>query len=374
MRATLETIPDGDAGLAVKLRRLRGLVDTGRADPRLRQVALRLVQHVPERSWSREIQAVSDFTRRLRYTRDPVGVELFTDPRLLLAGVLDGTGAGDCDDHVALGAALLEAIGHPTRFVVGGFSRARQSPAWAHIWLQVLDPAKGWRTIDDTAKHRPAGYDPAQRFDTVTAEQTTMAQPARRLCYGGAAALQGLGDLGGFKLKKLARKITRPVARVIPKPIRRAAAPISRVVRKVSSATYNVATRVAPFGSRSFATKLLRTQIKMLPTTLPIAANIVAPGSGAIVSTFFSDPINHAPATPLAPQFSPPPSLEPSGPPSSFAAYEGAGSSFTPAEYGGGGGARRGRGAGAGVPSWVLPTAIAAGGGLVLLLLLRRRR
>ena len=71
MRSTLETIPDGDAGLAVKLRGLRALVDKAKADPWFRRWTLDQVRAagVRERDYAGELAAVARAARSVRYTR-----------------------------------------------------------------------------------------------------------------------------------------------------------------------------------------------------------------------------------------------------------------------------------------------------------------
>lgn len=41
--------------------------------------------------------------------------------------------AGDCDDKATLLATLFEAVGHPTRFVMGDY----EGRGWDHVFLQV---------------------------------------------------------------------------------------------------------------------------------------------------------------------------------------------------------------------------------------------
>lgn len=241
MRASLEDIPAGDAGLRVKLQRLRGLVDAAVSDPSFVALARRVIEGVPERDYLGEVRAVSAFVRRMRYTRDPAGVELFTDPRILAAKIAAGQPAhGDCDDASGLGAALVEAIGHPARFRVGGF-RGREPGvnSWAHIWTEVLVPRRGWLPLDDTAKMRPPGWDPAPKFEVTLREAPPMMRrqvvhpaPVR---YGGAVSLAdlpweygGMEGLAGFSLKKAFKKVKK----VAPKPARKLVSKAIKVHKK----------------------------------------------------------------------------------------------------------------------------------------------
>lgn len=296
MRVVHEQIPDGTPGVRVKLARLRKLVDEAKADPSIRAIALRLVAGVPERDWTGELAAVSNYVRRLRYTRDPNGVELFTDPRLLAGAIERGSAdaAGDCDDHVALGSALLESIGHRTRFRVGGF-RTPGGEQWAHIWCEVLHPAMGtWTAVDDTAKMQPLGWSPASRFETTMAD---------------------LGDLGSLRsaVKKVGKAIAKPVEKIaapVTKPAARALAPVgsglkrlaaplapvlapvlnprqlvSRPTRTVGRALTGIAHPIV--GAQKSVGRLFTDTAKGgVRLTAPFwgtATNTVAPGSGVIV-------------------------------------------------------------------------------------------
>lgn len=282
MRYQLESIPSGDDGLRVKLRRLRSLVEAGRRDPAMIGLARRLVAQVPERDWSGEVRAVSAFVRKMRYTRDPSTVETFTAPAVLAGEILaNRTAFGDCDDFVGLGAALYEALGHQTRFCVGGPGRG----IWSHIWLEVQTP-DGWRTVDDTNKGRPPGWSPASKFQHTLAEGEPMA-PRNGYCYGGGCVRGTAGDLAGFSLKKIGKAI----GKAIPKPLKKIAAPIvkpvAKVVRKVASPVYkNVIRKVMPIGSASTIVKAQRKISGALAQPVATVAGgvIGGPAGGAVGS------------------------------------------------------------------------------------------
>lgn len=300
MRSLVETIPDGTPGVAVKMRRLRSLVDRAKANPNFRAVALRLVAGVPERDWTGELAAVSDYVRRLRYTRDPAGVELFTDP-VLLAGAIDASSpdaAGDCDDHAALGAALLESLGHETRFRVAGYD-SPDGAQWAHIWHEVRHPTRGWVAIDDTAKGHPVGWSPASRFE-VTMDSS------------------GLGSLRS-SLKHAAKQVARPVERIaapVTKPAGRALAPVGSALRRASAplapvlapvvnprALLSQPGRVVAKSGRAIARPIVGAQkfagslftdtakagVRLTAPGWGSAVDTVAPGAGAIVDRLAQD-------------------------------------------------------------------------------------
>jgi hypothetical protein len=206
MRATIEEVGTGDAGVRRKLIRIRELQERAKRDPRFRAQALSLVAGLPPRDHDREIAAVVRFVRgRVRYVRDPwspTGLELFVEPQLMLEHALEGSSSaqGDCDDMALLGGALLETLGYPTRSRVGG-----SRPDWRHVWTEVFHPERGWTPLEWT-RAVPIGFDPAGRFDdTATVEDLAMH----------ASLAPELGELGkiGKKLKRVT-KILKPLLKI----------------------------------------------------------------------------------------------------------------------------------------------------------------
>jgi len=228
MRSVLLQVRDGTAGVRDKLRALRAVVEQGKRDPEFRALALGVVRSVREGDVAGELGAISRWVRRMvRYRRDPVGVELYTSPDLLGRLAQNGEAAGDCDDHVAIGSALAEVLGHPSRFVVGGF-RDGPDATWAHVWRQTWDARAGrWRTFDDTAKGKPPGWSPAGRFELTMVEPPERGTSPMRLglpCVDAAGCVipglaqlvdvnvDGLGRGGLRKVRKMAKRHVRAVS------------------------------------------------------------------------------------------------------------------------------------------------------------------
>lgn len=182
MHYTLEQIPGGAPGLRLKTRRIRAMVERAKRDPRFRAKVARLLRGVPEKDHSGEIGELVEYARRgIRYLRDPYakqGLELFIEPRRMLADIERGQASGDCDDHVLLASAMLETAGYPTRYRVGGFPPDH----YRHIWLDVQHPKLGWQPVEMTKKDWPIGRDPSGKFALLeTHEESPMAQrPPRR--------------------------------------------------------------------------------------------------------------------------------------------------------------------------------------------------
>lgn len=318
MRTVVETIPDGTPGVRVKLSRLRSLIDKGKADPSVRSLALRAIAGVRERDWRGEVDAVHRAVRnRIRYTMDPVGVELFVEPGRLL-----GEPAGDCDDHAALLGALLESIGHPVRLRVGGPGGGK----WSHVWLDVQERGRGWRALDPVAKMQALDFDPSRNFPVTMSDELcndgrcggavtfTPAQLgyagnlskhsvlARRFIYGGPGDVVRLqrpkisammpsagfladddGNLGRSWRKKFksAIKSTVNVKKVVKRTVRMPLRPYRAILRGAA----RVGIKPARSLSRSFGRfggKVERGVVRSLPVVGAIAGAF-NPAVGAII-------------------------------------------------------------------------------------------
>jgi hypothetical protein len=106
---------------------------------------------VPERDQRGEVEAIHRFVMlHLRYVRDPLWYEMITYPETLLFD----TATGDCDDHVVLEAALLGALGIPTRFVTYGF---KGNIAQSHVAMEAKVGSE-WIPLDPIVKDKPAGW------------------------------------------------------------------------------------------------------------------------------------------------------------------------------------------------------------------------
>ena len=148
MRATLETIPAGDAGTYVTVERMIRLIR--RPSGRVRRLARSLARGLrPPAAVARIFYFVRD---KIRNSEDPSGVEWLQSPDVTLAA----NPSGACDDKTILLAALYRALGVPVRIVVV----ATRSNRFSHVYLEArvrgrwlaLDPKNlrahpGWRPL-----------------------------------------------------------------------------------------------------------------------------------------------------------------------------------------------------------------------------------
>jgi transglutaminase-like putative cysteine protease len=150
LSSQLRLIPSGKDGIVATLRIMRDMVRQFKKTLPIRTLALQLTNGMAQKAWSQEIAALHAFVRdRIRYVRDITDVETVQTPVVTLQ-----MGAGDCDDKVTLLAALLESIGHPTRFVAVGF----RPEDYEHVYLETRLGA-GWIPLETTEPVEP-GWSP----------------------------------------------------------------------------------------------------------------------------------------------------------------------------------------------------------------------
>ena len=150
--STLHGIPAGAAGVRVTLQTMRQLALEGKRDMTVRTKAMQLVAHLQQKNFLGEIKTLHRFVRdSIRYVRDIAGVETLQTPVKTLE-----FGQGDCDDKATLLAALLGAIGHPSRFVAIGKSPGK----FSHVYVETLFGNRQWLALE-TTEPVDAGWSPS---------------------------------------------------------------------------------------------------------------------------------------------------------------------------------------------------------------------
>ncbi len=92
------------------VRILTDLIEDGMRDELVRKKAVEIVQSARVKGHDElgEIRAVAKWVQtKMVYRKDAFGVEFFHTARRLIRDIDAGQGAGDCDDFVIVGGALL---------------------------------------------------------------------------------------------------------------------------------------------------------------------------------------------------------------------------------------------------------------------------
>lgn len=161
VQVKLEGIPAGEPGTDATLRTIGRLVKAALRDPRIRHLALDILRQRNADSIQplSSIRAIYNWIKaNIRYVLDPINVETVQAPEVTLE-----LGAGDCDDHAALLAALCMSVGIPVRFVVLGSSPS----TFEHIYPEAQ--ANGKWVPADTASALPFGIVPRMPVKKVYA-------------------------------------------------------------------------------------------------------------------------------------------------------------------------------------------------------------
>ena len=129
-------------------------INVGKRDQAIRRIAAQVVKSVPPRQWDKSAVALFEWTRKnIRYTLDPLGVELFQKASRSL-----DIGIGDCDDQTIVLGSLLGCVGIPVRLRVIGL---KGSDKFQHIYILVgLPPNQptAWTPLDPSRPEK-AGWE-----------------------------------------------------------------------------------------------------------------------------------------------------------------------------------------------------------------------
>jgi transglutaminase-like putative cysteine protease len=138
-------VPNGINGIVATIGFMQQFVKQYKTDSQVRGMALDLTANLTPK-----VQALFDFVQnQVRYVQDVNGVETVQTPVVTLQNR-----AGDCDDKATLLAALLESIGHETRFKAVGF----QYNAISHVYVETKIGTR-WVPLDATEPYE-MGWEP----------------------------------------------------------------------------------------------------------------------------------------------------------------------------------------------------------------------
>jgi len=185
---TIKPLRNGDAGTDQTVAEMERIVRSALTDLNVRDTALRVVTRagIRPKNYGGEITALFRFVRdRVHYVKDPIGVELVHSPDEILKRM-----AGDCDDKAVLLSALLQSLGHKTRFEVV----AVRPGQFHHVTVRVLVAGK-WVPLDPTVEKATVGWEHPRII--------------RRKVYGESASVAGLSGYDFRKVEALTKSVDR---------------------------------------------------------------------------------------------------------------------------------------------------------------------
>jgi len=151
MNYQIKQIPSGDLGTDVTVQEMEKLIRDGVKTPLVRELALGLIRGIAPKDYMGEISRIFQWVQQnIRFTKDPVALELLQSARRLLQGK-----AGDCDDFTILTSALLQAIGHQTRIK----TIAVRPGEYHHVYPEVFVQGQ-WLPLDASHSLAIPGWQP----------------------------------------------------------------------------------------------------------------------------------------------------------------------------------------------------------------------
>lgn len=112
--------------------------------PMIRQLAetILLSAGVGSMDYANEALAIGEYIRqKVRYVRDPSGIEQLQDPILIAEKISQNRAQGDCDDMALMIATLLLSIGHDPYFRIVKYKTFQ--PFFSHIYVVDYEKNQG---------------------------------------------------------------------------------------------------------------------------------------------------------------------------------------------------------------------------------------
>jgi len=193
------------------VRILTDLIEDGMRDELVRQKAVQILNNAGVRGHDElgEIRAITRYVQtHMVYRKDGYGVEFFHTARRLIRDIEEGKSAGDCDDFVILGGALLGAIGYPVGALIVD---SNNDGIMNHVMLvtRTFSPTRefgdSWIPIELIYPQFKIGESvPISQVYPLMANVETGREPIMRKAISGLKGLAGfhpLGHLMGIRRK-----------------------------------------------------------------------------------------------------------------------------------------------------------------------------
>lgn len=177
-----------DASMEDTVLAMKKLARAATSDLTIRGVVEKICAGLAEGDYTGEVIAINNYVKqRVRYMRDPDGVELLKTPARTLS-----TGSGDCDDIATLLAAMLMCAGNTVNFVIAAFEVHGNRPIFSHVFVEVVTPF-GPITLDPVANRITRSMiSSIKKKMVIPVGETPGAMDA------GIRGLQGLGRIGAW--------------------------------------------------------------------------------------------------------------------------------------------------------------------------------
>ena len=153
-----EHLGTGDQAIYSTITKISDIIRASYVNPYVRRFAEKIIEGVPVNDKVEEVRAIHKFvSQKVRYTKDPYGMEYLQTPPTLLKMIEQGEKpAGDCDDMTMLSLSLLKSVGFPVAVKVTSYS---PDGRFAHIYGLVYLNKIGWMPVECVRGDYPLGWE-----------------------------------------------------------------------------------------------------------------------------------------------------------------------------------------------------------------------
>jgi hypothetical protein len=162
MNVTAVQIPGGDAGTAATIAAMRRLIEEGKKDPVVYELARTILRRARVKAFdfAGEARAIyNSVLRNMRFTRDVRGKETLHSARELVRLRM-----GDCDDFTILMCSLMESVGLATQIKTVA-NDDREPETFTHVFPEVRINGK-WVAVDAARRNPAFGKAPRVSYRT----------------------------------------------------------------------------------------------------------------------------------------------------------------------------------------------------------------
>ena len=152
-----EFIGFGESAIHNTVDRIHQIIKSSAFNPYVRKFTESLVIDLAPNDKIGELRAIHDFVKyKVRYTKDPYGMEYVQTPPLLLKQIeMKEQPAGDCDDMTTLTLSMMKSIGYPVATKITSYS---PNGKFSHVYGMVFVNNK-WIPTDTTVRSRQLGWE-----------------------------------------------------------------------------------------------------------------------------------------------------------------------------------------------------------------------
>lgn len=154
---TKEFLGYGEIAIHNTVDKINQIVKVSAFNPYVRKFTESVISDLAPNDKMGELRAIHDFVKyKVRYTKDPYGMEYIQTPPLLLKQIeMKEQPAGDCDDMSTLTLSMMKSVGYPVATKITSYSPNKK---FSHIYGLVFVDGR-WIPTDTTLRSKQLGWE-----------------------------------------------------------------------------------------------------------------------------------------------------------------------------------------------------------------------